>query len=99
MRHAPLRIALSTYNDVGALAELENGDESVDLCRISHKRDGKQACLEAAKLLRAMAARFELLAEEEDLFLATTQDRINGTPSAGGDWDDDWDDHEDWDDD
>jgi hypothetical protein len=71
-------IELALYHPDGAVANIVDYEE--DTARIvlnKRSRCAKDTCEEAAKVLRELALRFELLAQEEDPFKASTQDKIN----------------------
>lgn len=70
-----IRVSLARLNGRRALAVLEGDDDRcVD---VYDALDPKQACLLAAKSLRAAAQRFELLALEPEPFKCDTHHKIN----------------------
>lgn len=71
-----LNVSLSKNLSGGAIARVENGDDdSFDLT--GPVVSPKSACARAAKILRAAADRFDLLAYEERPYHDDTHRRIN----------------------
>jgi len=72
-----LYIGLSIYNGTGSVATLETKDGDEITIAGSRNTGSKKACRDAAKALREAAARFELLAEEDEPHKAVTHARVN----------------------
>ncbi len=72
-----LNISLSFFNGHSASAHIADSDDNS--LEIALKGNPKPACREAAKALRQAAARFDLLADEDEPFKVTTHARINRT--------------------
>jgi hypothetical protein len=70
-------IHLSKLNDAGATATIEQGAATVDIVVEWRKRRPKTICRLAAKRLRAMADKFDALAESAEPFKSETQRLIN----------------------
>lgn len=70
-------IALSILNTNGATAQIENEDGRCAVFEAYTNGDAANACKQAAKKLRALAARFDKLALAKDPFMSATQAKIN----------------------
>ena len=70
-----LKVSLAFHNGSSSLACVE--DNRFNGMTVVDRVAPKAACIQAAKILREAAARFELLALEAEPYHAKTHDRIN----------------------
>jgi len=71
------RIVLSQWNNQGACTYIENDEESFQVSLSKTTRNAKSICKSTAKRLRALADKFDVLAESQEPFNSTTQDQVN----------------------
>lgn len=72
-----LNIGLSIYNGTGSVAMLETKDGDEIIIAGSRNTGAKKACRDAAKALRDAAARFDMLADDQEPHKLTTHQRMN----------------------
>lgn len=71
-----VNIGLSIYNGTGSVATLETKDGEIAIAG-SRNTGAKKACRDAAKALRDAAARFDMLADDQEPHKLTTHQRVN----------------------
>lgn len=85
MDKVEIRVVLSKYNEGGSLARIESEDHgNIVLVIAEDHQDGPVMCKAAAKYLRHLAMRFDMLAETQEPFKCTFQDAVN--PESTRDW-------------